>query len=655
MYLYNLFEANSKVLNKFLNEALKFVKGYENQLEPSLDLLNKFYFEPWNLWLNLLKYIPDFKVTELESSMNALKESLELFLNEPNEEKYADLYASYLSLLSTWNSLEGTIRKVLSEKLNPQPGVEIPKKYWELALLILAKEGIPYQYDPFSIEKLREMIPNLWSFRKTFNVYIDLSIGQFHTYPEEYRAFFSAYFKLLNALYEFERDGFDLNYQLLLKYLNVEDLEIFPQLLSYELSPVDPQAIDNELLEAFWDSLAVDKLGYILVNESSYNANLKLDPDYRNISFLEDLSDLLPRYIFVVENINVPDEEFKLLRDFLKLAFEEAMEYYNGLLVDRDLSQVWKELGTSLDELREEALNLKDEITEGFRAKLTKLSENAGLFLERFSSYREKLRARKYMDYLAELCLKANTLYVPSYVLAIEAGRIKVNIPWEDPVERLANTLPPYLRLTEEEKERYLKVLDLNLRLADALEEFVELESMDPVREVWIELTDELPFLEKLEEKMNSEKERFERIVREVLAGRGLKDVQSQVVKLLAFLKHRFSEEELSEEERLELEDIANRIATSIDYTINELQKNLPEELPDEFKDFNEVLELSAKLLDALDAFLEERNLEHLDQALEISIKLDPLLKTLQHQLMDLYTNLQRRAMEELSRLQQSE
>ena len=120
-------------------------------------------------------------------------------------------------------------------------------------------------------------------------------------------------------------------------------------------------------------------------------------------------------------------------------------------------------------------------------------------------------------------------------------------------------------------------------------------------------------------------------------------------------MKHRFSEEELSEEERLELEDIANRIATSIDYTINELQKNLPEELPDEFKDFNEVLELSAKLLDALDAFLEERNLEHLDQALEISIKLDPLLKTLQHQLMDLYTNLQRRAMEELSRLQQSE
>ena len=638
------FEANSRVINRFLNEGYKLVKGVEEpRFEEASLLLETLYVSPWETWLSLLKFIPLFKIKDLEETFQGLKSSIAEFTSEPSEERFVNLYSSYISWLERWNSFEGELRKAFRETLEIPPDVSVPKKYWELLVLVLIFETLHYQYEQFKRENLRELLGKLWSFRKTYPIYFDLSVAQFFTYPEEHRDTFSAYFKLMNAL-ESLLPKEEVN-QVPLDLLIKSDVNPSPyqERLSAELSLADTlsqEDVSDELISNFWKELSASRMGNLIVELNRYHESFASDLNYRAFSSFYWLLDILPNYLFVVENVRVPEGDLELMRANLRLSLSLTRDYLNGLLLGKDLEERREVILRALERYEETLLNLEDEITEDYREALRELSDAIFRFSEAYASYKRELdESKKYLSYLSDLVLKANLLYLPTYTLVIEAGRMRVAIPWEDEEERIKNIIPVFYPLSEDEKNNYLEALDSFLEFASALEDFALTEDTSHLMDAWRNLYSKFSFLDKLRESVMRKYEEFEKEVSALFKGLGHEKVKSPLTKLLGYIKLKLREA-TSDEDKEKVLEIADRAALVIEESLKNLEENLPEELPEEFSSFDEVINLSDELLNNLISFIEEGNEEALDSAIEISLKLEPVLSQLQVELTRSFTNL---------------
>jgi len=229
-------------------------------------------------------------------------------------------------------------------------------------------------------------------------------------------------------------------------------------------------------------------------------------------------------------------------------------------------------------------------------------------------------------------------MYVPAYTLAIEAGRMRVSVPWESEDDRIRNMIPVFYPISEDEKKEYLAALDDFLRFADALDEYALTEDIEVVREAWKTWFSHFNFLSSFRDKVMKEYEKFEERVGAFFKARGQEGVKSPIAKLLAYLKLTYDEAK-DEEKKEEIFELAERIILVIDDYLKNLEENLPEELPEQFSSFEEVVKLSEELISTLDAFLEEGKLELLEEAIKIALKLEPVSTQLQMELTRAFTD----------------
>ncbi len=641
--LENPLQVTSRVVVETFNTAHRVIyagiEGQQDLLMEHLDSVYRWYIPRWNAWLELLTLVIPLDTKGISSAFGEFSKAFENFSQELSPESLKSLLEAYKLFSVQWLSFEGELRKYFKTSLDLE-SADIPYKLWELLLVFEAKKNLKYQTErKFSTELFVSLLPDLVSFRRTSQFYLDLSLVQFFIYPEDLRGFYSAYFLLLNDKEERQQRIAVESFQELehvrrnlCLYYPLEAYPVLLDYLSFESLPLDREDVKGliERGERFLSELKEDLLKLFVKAFLSFETNLFSDVMNYVIFKVPFIGDILPKYRFILDTVEIPPQEAQLIIQRVNSSIDMAIEYYNSLFLPSDeLKELRGRIVSVLESMkyRVEIAREPSDLDESF----SELSRTVLEFNERFSNYSERFREHPYLSYLFELIYRVCTHQAPVSVIDDEIEQIEYAFPEElrAEVEEGQVRLHPFLKLDEREVENYKEVMRLYTELESALENYISIGELESLERVWNGLDSKLEFVEELKGKLAEAQRKFDEFIRKELERRGISaEVQTDLVKQLVY--YSVSKDEV----------ILDNIFKGLDNILSRLDEIPSKSLPEELADVNTLKEKTAQIIELLNEYCETGDEELIDKAISVTVSLEPVISHLQIVVMDMLTNL---------------
>ncbi len=637
------FNVISPVAISFFNKAHRFVHSEgevdNEQFLEHLDLFFRFYIASWETWLELIGFVTPLDSKDLRNSFSEFAKSCETFESEPTSERYKEMLSTFSLFSTQWLSFEGSLRKYIKESLNLPTNVNVPIKMWELILLYEAKKSVKYQTSKkFDVKSFLSLLQHLIFLRRTSQVYMDLSLAQFFIYPNELRGFYSSYFLLLNDKEDLhkrihaEMGGNGLGLTLI--YPQLEEYETLYRYWAWENTPLEEDVQElEERASRFLEELKEYEIKTLISNWVAFETNLRNDPMNFIIAYLPYCSDVLLKYRFLLDTVEIPSEEAQLLQDRLRFHIDLAVNHYKSMfLPDENLKSKASKLVELLERVKSKigVYSQASDMDEDF----SELSKALLEFNTSFEEYTTKFKGHDYLGYLFEVLYRVSTGQAPIALLEEELEQVNSLFPDElqQELEEGRPLIHPFVKLTDEERDKLKRLFELYFYLKTALDEYIYTSDITGLENVWKELYGMLDFVSSLSKKMEEAQKSFDELIKKELEKRGVSTEEpSYLLKQLVY--YSISEDKSIIDMSLRmLEDIMNNLS------------GIPlDKLPEELSDIRYVKDKLEELLGLLDELYEEHKPEVLEEAISIAVSLNPVISNLRLMVMDMLTDLQRK------------